>query len=117
MKSDLCAPGRSLGRGRRRGRTHVKTKGQQRHENTARVTSLKQTGQTASGVHGDRRAYGYVNTIRAVQSIDAMTCAYSKIPHEVIDRISIHITNSLKDKVNRVVYDVSNKPPSTVEWE
>ena len=69
------------------------------------------------GVQGDRRAYGYVIAVRAVHSIDAMTCAYSKIPDEVIDRISTRITNSMKEKVNRVVYDVTNKPPSTVEWE
>jgi GMP synthase (glutamine-hydrolysing) len=69
------------------------------------------------GVHGDKRAYGYVIAIRAVQSIDAMTCAFSKIPNEVIDRISTRITNTMKDKVNRVVYDVTNKPPGTVEWE
>jgi GMP synthase (glutamine-hydrolysing) len=69
------------------------------------------------GVHGDRRAYGYVIAIRAVQSIDAMTCAFSHIPSEVIDKISTRITNTLKDKINRVVYDVTNKPPSTVEWE
>jgi len=69
------------------------------------------------GVHGDKRAYGYVITVRAVHSIDAMTCAFSKIPNEVIDRISTRITNTLKDKVNRVVYDITNKPPSTVEWE
>jgi len=69
------------------------------------------------GVHGDRRAYGYVIAVRAVQSIDAMTCTFSRIPDEVIDRISTRITNTLKDKVNRVVYDVTNKPPGTVEWE
>jgi GMP synthase (glutamine-hydrolysing) len=69
------------------------------------------------GVHGDKRAYGYVIAIRAVHSIDAMTCAISKIPNEVIDRISTKITNTLKDKINRVVYDVTNKPPGTVEWE
>jgi GMP synthase (glutamine-hydrolysing) len=69
------------------------------------------------GVHGDRRAYGYVIAVRSVQSIDAMSCAYSRIPHEVMDKISIKITNSMKDKVNRVVYDVTNKPPGTVEWE
>jgi GMP synthase (glutamine-hydrolysing) len=69
------------------------------------------------GVHGDKRAYGYVIAVRAVHSIDAMTCAFSKIPDEVIDKISTRITNTMKDKVNRVVYDVTNKPPSTVEWE
>lgn len=69
------------------------------------------------GVHGDTRAYGNTIAIRAVQSIDAMTCRYSDIPHHVLDNISIKITNALGDKVNRVVYDITNKPPSTVEWE
>jgi GMP synthase (glutamine-hydrolysing) len=69
------------------------------------------------GVHGDKRAYGHVIAVRSVHSIDAMTCAFSKIPNEVMDRISTRLTNTLKDKINRVVYDVTNKPPSTVEWE
>jgi GMP synthase (glutamine-hydrolysing) len=69
------------------------------------------------GVHGDQRAYGYTIAIRAVQSIDAMTCAYSDIPHTVLDNISTKLTNVLGKKINRIVYDVTNKPPSTVEWE
>lgn len=69
------------------------------------------------GVHGDIRAYGYTIVVRAVQSIDAMTAAYSKIPNEVLERISVRITNTMKDKINRVVYDITNKPPSTIEWE
>ena len=69
------------------------------------------------GVHGDKRAYGYTIAIRAVESIDAMTCNYSHIPHNVLDRISTRITNELGDKVNRIVYDITNKPPGTVEWE
>jgi GMP synthase (glutamine-hydrolysing) len=69
------------------------------------------------GVHGDKRAYGNTIAIRAVQSVDAMTCHYSTIPHEVLDAISTKITNTLKEKVNRIVYDVTNKPPGTVEWE
>jgi GMP synthase (glutamine-hydrolysing) len=69
------------------------------------------------GVQGDKRAYGFVIAIRAVQSIDAMTCAFSKIPPNVIERISNKITNNIGDKVNRVVYDITNKPPGTVEWE
>jgi len=69
------------------------------------------------GVHGDKRAYGNTIAIRAVQSVDAMTCHYSTIPHEVLDTISTKITNTLKEKVNRIVYDVTNKPPGTVEWE
>ena len=69
------------------------------------------------GVQGDQRAYGFVIAIRAVQSIDAMTCAFSKIPPNIIERISNKITNNIGDKVNRVVYDITNKPPGTVEWE
>lgn len=69
------------------------------------------------GVHGDRRAYGDVIAVRSVESIDAMTCNYSSIPHDVLDKISTRITNTLKEKVNRVVYDITNKPPGTVEWE
>ncbi|MCK5459087.1 MAG: glutamine-hydrolyzing GMP synthase subunit GuaA [Thermoplasmatales archaeon] len=69
------------------------------------------------GVHGDQRAYGYTIAVRAVQSVDAMTCHYSTLPHEVLDSISTKITNTLGDKINRIVYDVTNKPPGTVEWE
>ncbi len=69
------------------------------------------------GVQGDVRAYGYTIGIRAVQSLDGMTAAYVKIPHEVLEKISLRITNTMKDKVNRVVYDITNKPPATIEWE
>lgn len=69
------------------------------------------------GVMGDVRAYGRTVVVRAVQSVDAMTAAYSQIPHSVLERISIRITNELKDVVNRVVYDITNKPPGTIEWE
>ncbi len=69
------------------------------------------------GVHGDKRAYGYTIAVRAVESLDAMTANYTMIPHEVLDRISARITNELGDHVNRIVYDITNKPPGTVEWE
>jgi GMP synthase (glutamine-hydrolysing) len=68
------------------------------------------------GVHGDLRVYGQTIAVRAVDSIDGMTAAYSKIPHDVLDRISTRITNEVPG-INRVVFDVSNKPPSTIEWE
>lgn len=69
------------------------------------------------GVHGDVRAYGDTVVVRAVASVDAMTAEYSKIPNDVLERISTRITNELKEKVNRVVYDITNKPPGTIEWE
>lgn len=69
------------------------------------------------GVHGDKRVYGNTIAIRAVESIDAMTCTYSRIPHEVLDKISTRITNKMGNKINRIVYDTTNKPPGTVEWE
>jgi GMP synthase (glutamine-hydrolysing) len=69
------------------------------------------------GVQGDVRAYGYTIAVRAVQSIDGMTAAYSKIPHEVLERISVKITNTLKKDVNRVVFDITHKPPGTIEYE
>ncbi len=69
------------------------------------------------GVQGDIRAYGFTIVVRAVESLDAMSANYCKIPHDVLETISIKITNEMKDKVNRVVYDVTNKPPGTIEWE
>lgn len=69
------------------------------------------------GVHGDMRAYGYTVAVRAVDSVDAMTAVYSKIPHDVLEQISIRVTNKMKDKVNRIVYDITHKPPATIEWE
>lgn len=69
------------------------------------------------GVHGDVRAYGSIVAVRAVESLDGMSAAYSKIPHTVLERISVRITNSLKDDVSRVVFDITNKPPGTIEYE
>lgn len=69
------------------------------------------------GVQGDRRAYGRTIVVRAVSSFDAMTAEFSRIPLDVLDKISRRITNTMKDQVNRVVYDITNKPPATIEWE
>ena len=69
------------------------------------------------GVHGDARVYGETIVVRAVRSIDGMSARYSEIPHSVLQKISTKITNSLKGHVNRVGYDITHKPPGTIEWE
>ena len=69
------------------------------------------------GVHGDVRAYGETIVVRAVQSVDGMSAKYSQIPYDVLSKISTRITNTVKGAVNRVVYDITHKPPGTIEWE
>ncbi len=68
------------------------------------------------GVMGDDRTYEHVIALRVVDSVDAMTADWSRLPHDLVARISGRIINEVKG-VNRVVYDVSSKPPSTIEWE
>jgi len=69
------------------------------------------------GVHGDARVHGETVVVRAVTSLDGMSAKFSEIPHDVLAEISTEITNSLKGQVNRVVYDITHKPPGTIEWE
>ncbi len=69
------------------------------------------------GVHGDTRVHGETIVVRAVASLDGMSARFSEIPHDVLASISTEITNSLKGQVNRVVYDITHKPPGTIEWE
>ena len=69
------------------------------------------------GVQGDVRAYGNTIAVRAVHSYDAMTAQSVDIPYSVLKKISERITRELKSDVNRVVYDITDKPPGTIEWE
>ncbi|HOO39965.1 MAG TPA: glutamine-hydrolyzing GMP synthase [Syntrophales bacterium] len=68
------------------------------------------------GIMGDRRTYEHILAIRAVTSDDAMTADWAKLPHDLLGRIANRIINEVRG-VNRVVYDISSKPPSTIEWE
>lgn len=75
------------------------------------LTSMKSVG-----VSGDGRTYDYTVALRAVNSVDGMTANWVRIPYDVLEKVSHRITTEV-DHVNRVVYDISNKPPATIEWE
>ena len=74
------------------------------------------TGVKSVGVMGDGRTYDYTVAVRCVETSDFMTCVFAPLPWDVLRRISSRITNEVKG-INRVVYDITSKPPATIEWE
>ena len=74
------------------------------------------TDMRSVGVMGDERTYDYTLALRAVSSVDAMTADWARIPYDVLEKASNRITNEVRH-IGRIVYDITSKPPATIEWE
>ncbi len=74
------------------------------------------TNMRSVGVMGDGRTYDYAIALRAVSTSDFMTADWVRLPYDVLDRVSVRIVNEVAG-INRVLYDVTSKPPATIEWE
>ena len=74
------------------------------------------TNMRSVGGMGDGRTYDYTLALRSVTTTDFMTANWTRIPYDVLDRVSVRIVNEVKG-INRIVYDITSKPPATIEWE
>jgi GMP synthase (glutamine-hydrolysing) len=74
------------------------------------------TGMRSVGVMGDKRTYDYTLALRAVTTTDFMAADWARIPYDVLEKISNRIVNEV-GHINRIVYDITSKPPATIEWE
>ena len=85
-------------------------------ENTMNQYFAVLTNTRSVGVMGDGRTYDYTLALRSVTTTDFMTADWTRIPYDVLDSVSVRIVNEVRG-VNRIVYDITSKPPGTIEWE
>jgi GMP synthase (glutamine-hydrolysing) len=92
-------------------RSEVIASGERADQYFAVLTDLRSVG-----VSADARTYDYTVALRAIITKDFMTAEYAKLSHDLLEKTAARITNEVKG-INRVVYDITNKPPATIEWE